>query len=88
MSTADMSRKPDTPLATVSLDTFVIVAAIVFSIWDLSGTATGPASSARNKDFDPALQDSIKMAAKIISWCQQFDWAAHQQEINLPKGEQ
>ena len=74
MSIQDMTR--NTPLANVSLDTFAIVAAIVLHFY------------ASEIDDHRGLDVAVQVAAIIISKCQQFDWAAHQKEMQLPKGEQ
>ena len=63
---------PSTPLKGVSLDTFAIVAAIVF----------------KDNDVDLTVGQAVKVAAELIAAVQQFDWAAHEKEMNLPKGEQ
>ena len=67
MSIQDMSHI--TPLVSVSLDTFALIAAILFRECG-------------------SIKGTVNTAAALITACQQFDWAAHQKEMNLPKGEQ
>ena len=70
----------DTPLKNVSMDTFAIVAAILFT-WNRQDMLD-------QKDWLDALGNSVMLAADLIALVQEFDWEKFKKEMQLPKGEQ
>ena len=72
----------DTPLKNVSLDTFATMAAIIL------GTHRKFETLLDMEDWRNALVDAVMLSADLISLVQQFDWEAHDKEMDLPKGEQ
>ena len=70
----------DAPLKNVSLDTFAIMTAIIFT--------AHRQDMLDQKDWLMAMQEAVTISADLITLVQRFDWEKHEEEIELPKGDQ